>query len=60
MRYLSTDVRAYDGWNANSIWCCGTDVGGHWANHPRPDGELIPTPGNASSADPVRNASLSR
>ena len=44
MRYLSADVRAYDGWNANSIWCRGTDAGGHWANHPRPDGELISTP----------------
>ena len=60
MRYLSTDVRAYNGWNANSIWCRGTDAGGHWTNHPRPDGELIPTPDNASSADPVRDASLSR
>ena len=26
MRYLSADVRAYDGWNANSIWCRGTDA----------------------------------
>ena len=60
MRYLSTDVRAYNGWNANSIWCRGTDPTSHWANHPRPDGELIPTPDNASSADPVRDASLSR
>ncbi len=60
MRYLSTDVRAYNGWNANSIWCRGTDAGGHWANHPRPHGEVIPTPDNASSADPVRDASLSR
>ena len=24
MRYLSADVRAYDGWNANSIWGRGT------------------------------------
>ena len=60
MRYLSADVRAYNGWNANSIWCRGTDAGGHWANHPRPDGEVIPTPDNASAADPVRDASLSR
>ena len=59
MRYLSADVRAYDGWNANSIWCRGTDAAGRWANHPRPDGELTPTPDNASSADPVRDASLS-
>ena len=60
MRYVSADVRAYNGWDANSIWCRGTDAGGHWANHPRPDGELIPTPDSASSADPVRYASLSR
>ena len=60
MRYLSADVRAYDGWNANSIWCRGTDAGGHWANHPRRHGEVIPIADNASSADPVRDASLSR
>ena len=59
-RYLSADVRAYDGWNANSIWCRGTDAGDHWANHPRPDGEVIPTPQDAAAADPVRDASLSR
>ena len=35
MRYLSAEVRAYDGWNANSIWC-RTDAGGHRANHPAP------------------------
>ena len=60
MRYLSADARAYNGWNAKSIWCRGTDPGGHWTNHPRPDGELIPTPDNSSSANPVRDASLSR
>ena len=59
MRYLSADVRAYDGWNANSIWCRGTDAGGHWANHPRPHGEHIPNPQDAAAADPVREASLS-
>ena len=59
MRYLSADVRAYDGWNANSIWCRGTDPTGHWANHPRPHGEHIPTPQDAAAADPVREASLS-
>ena len=42
MRYLSADVHAYDGWNAHSVWCRGTDPRNHWANHPRPDGELIP------------------
>ena len=58
MRYLSADVRAYLDWNTNSIWCRGTDAGGHWANHPRPPGEEIPTPDNAP--DPVRDASLNR
>ncbi len=29
MRYLSADVRAYDGWNANSTWCRGAGAGGH-------------------------------
>ncbi len=42
MRYLSKDVRAYDGWNDNSIVCRGEEPSGHWANHPRPPGELIP------------------
>ena len=59
MRYLSADVRAYDGWNANSVWCRCTDPTGHWANHPRPHGEHIPTPESAVAADPVREASLS-
>ena len=26
--YRSADVRADDGWHANSIWCRGTDAGG--------------------------------
>lgn len=42
MRYLSKDVRAYNGWNDNSIICRGEEPTGHWANYPRPDGELIP------------------
>lgn len=42
MRYLSKDVRAYNGWNENSIICRGDEPTGHWANHPRPAGELIP------------------
>ena len=42
MRYLSKDVRAYNGWNENSIICRGTEPTGHWSDHPRPDGELIP------------------
>ncbi len=43
MRYLSADVHAYDGWNANSVWCRGEDPRRHWANHPRPSDDLIPT-----------------
>ena len=42
MRYLSKDVRAYNGWNENSIICRGEEPTGHWAHHPRPSGELIP------------------
>ncbi len=42
MRYLSKDVRAYNGWNENSIICRGEEPTGHWANHSRPRGELIP------------------
>ena len=41
--YLPGDVRAYYGWNQNSIVCCGVGPTGHWANHPRPDSEFIPT-----------------
>lgn len=42
MRFLSSDVRAFNGWNEHSIICRGSDPSGHWANHPRPDGERIP------------------
>jgi ectoine hydroxylase-related dioxygenase (phytanoyl-CoA dioxygenase family) len=42
MRYLSSDVRAYNGWNQHSIVCRGVEPTGHWASHPRPDGEFIP------------------
>ena len=34
MRYLSADVHAYDGWNAHSVWCRGTDPRNHWAPAP--------------------------
>ncbi|MEM7276849.1 MAG: hypothetical protein AAF385_01890, partial [Pseudomonadota bacterium] len=50
MRYLSSDVRAHNGWNSNSIVCRGEDPSGHWANHPRPSGELIPA--KESERDP--------
>ncbi|MFT5445590.1 MAG: non-heme Fe2+,alpha-ketoglutarate-dependent halogenase [Gammaproteobacteria bacterium] len=42
MRFLSSDVRAFNGWNEHSVVCRGVEPTGHWANHPRPDGELIP------------------
>ena len=42
MRFLSGDVRAYLGWNQHSIVCRGTEPTGHWAHHPRPDGEDVP------------------
>ncbi|MEM7363438.1 MAG: phytanoyl-CoA dioxygenase family protein [Pseudomonadota bacterium] len=45
MRFLSGDVRAYLGWNQHSIVCRGTEATGHWANHPRPDGDSIPALG---------------
>lgn len=50
MRYLSADVRAYHGWHAHSVICRGADPSGHWANHPRPPGEQIPTREEAASA----------
>ena len=43
MRYLSGGVRAYYGWNQNSIVCRGVEPTDHWANHPRPNSELIPS-----------------
>ncbi len=43
MRFLSADVRAFNGWNQHSIVCRGTDPSGHWADHPRPAGEEIPS-----------------
>ena len=42
MRFVSADVRALEGWNANSIICRGSDPDDHWANHARPEGEHIP------------------
>ncbi|MEM7132364.1 MAG: phytanoyl-CoA dioxygenase family protein [Chloroflexota bacterium] len=42
MRFLSSDVRAYNGWNEHSVICRGSEPSGHWANHPRPDGEMVP------------------
>lgn len=43
MRFVSADVRAYKEWNRHgSIICRGSDPSGHWANYPRPLGEVIP------------------
>ena len=53
MRFLSKDVKAYNGWNAHSIICRGDDPSGHWANHPRPSGEVIPV-----KSDSFRDATM--
>ena len=42
MRFLSSDVRAFEGWNQHSVVCRGLDPSGHWVHNSRPDGELIP------------------
>ena len=42
MRFLSSDVRAYNDWNQHSIVCRVSEPTGHWANHPRPEREFIP------------------
>jgi len=42
MRFLSSNVRAYNDWNQHSIVCRGSEPTGHWANHPRPEREFIP------------------
>ncbi|MPY88961.1 MAG: phytanoyl-CoA dioxygenase family protein [Luteitalea sp.] len=36
LRYCTTDVRAYDGWNAKGVVLLGTDPDRHWANPARP------------------------
>ncbi|MXV79498.1 MAG: phytanoyl-CoA dioxygenase family protein [Chloroflexi bacterium] len=58
MRYLSKDVRAYNGWNENSIICRGEEPTGHWAHHPRPDAELIPV--KDGSGDPTSVSMVQR
>jgi non-heme Fe2+,alpha-ketoglutarate-dependent halogenase len=52
MRYLSSDVRAFNGWNEHSVICRGNEPTGHWANHPRPDGEFIPVKAPAVESRP--------
>ena len=46
MRFLSSDVQAYNGWNAHSVICRGQDPTGHWADHARPTGEQVPVKDN--------------
>jgi hypothetical protein len=36
LRYCTTDVRAYLGWNGKGVLVSGEDPSGHWANPPRP------------------------
>src|SRR5205823_2514226 len=36
LRYCTTDVRAYLGWNGKGVIVRGEDPSGHWANPPRP------------------------
>lgn len=42
MRFVSSDVRALKNWNQNGVICRGGDPSGHWANNPRPVGDMIP------------------
>ena len=51
MRFLSSDVRAFEGWNQHAIVCRGEDPSGHWVHNPRPDGEQIPA--KIQEADPA-------
>ena len=46
MRFLSSDVQAYNGWNEHSVICRGQDPTGHWADHARPTGEQVPVKDN--------------
>ncbi len=43
MRFVPPEVRAHKGWNRGAILCRGTDPGGHWQHHPRPEGEFVPS-----------------
>jgi len=45
LRFTSADVRALKpDWARRSVICRGRDRSGHWAHHPRPAGEQIPSP----------------
>ena len=59
MRYLSSDVRAFNGWNENSIVCRGSEPSGHWANHPRARWRAHPEEGRCGES-PVARLGASR
>ena len=42
MRFLSNDVKAFEGWNEHSVICRGEDPSGHWKKNLKPTGEIIP------------------
>ena len=50
MRFLSSDVQAYNGWNAHSVICRGQEATGHCADHARPTGEQVPVKDNPESS----------
>jgi len=41
IRYATTDVRSYQGWNKRSILWRGEDPGAYWANLPRPETDVL-------------------
>ena len=49
MRFLSNDVKAFEGWNEHSVICRGEDPSGYWKNNLKPTGEMIPL--NSDSGD---------
>jgi len=43
MRFVSPQVKAYNGWNESAaVICRGSDPTQHWVHHPRPDGDEVP------------------
>jgi chlorinating enzyme len=43
MRFVPPDVYAYNNWNTHSVICRGSDPNTHWAHHPRPEHDAIPS-----------------